>query len=432
MVRFEEKKFEEVEALPEALPEGVDPESYIIATYYMAWPSALDARWVARILAIEQSTGTWIPVPGEEPEMRKRHVAKVVGVYEAPYHEYEVPSGVTERHYIAQIAFPEENIGEQISMLLTTVVGNISLGGKIKLLDLHFPKKYLDGFGGPKFGIEGVREVLGVSGRPLLNNMIKPCTGFPPEVGARLAYEAAVGGTDIVKDDELLGDRPFNLVEERIVKYMEAIDRANSEKGEKTLYTINITDDLPKVLEKAEKVIELGANAIMVNYLATGIPVLRALAEDPSIRVPILAHMDCAGALYESPWSGISSHLVMGKLPRLAGADMVIYPAPYGKAPFMKERYLQIAHSLTYPFRKIKRAFPMPSGGITPKVVHEITGDLGKDVIIAAGGAIHAHPMGGIAGARAFRQAIEAAVKGIPVSEMAKDHEELKVALESM
>jgi len=94
---------------------------------------------------------------------------------------------------------------------------------------------------------------------------------------------------------------------------------------------INVTGDAPKIFEFAERVIELGANAIMVNHLVAGIGVLKALAEDPSIKVPILGHMDFAGAIYEDPESGMSSHLTLAKLPRLAGADILVYPAPYGK-----------------------------------------------------------------------------------------------------
>ena len=82
--------------------------------------------------------------------------------------------------------------------------------GRIKLLDIEFPKKYLEGFKGPKFGIEGIRKLLGVSKRPLLNNMIKPCTGFTPEVGAKFFYSAAAGGVDIIKDDELLSETEYN------------------------------------------------------------------------------------------------------------------------------------------------------------------------------------------------------------------------------
>ena len=411
-VRLRFQKFEHPEANPEALPEGVDPEEYIIGTYYMSFPKGMNPFEITQVLALEQSTGTWLPVPGETPDVRKKHVAKVIGVYEVPDYEVMIPQEVDWRNFIVQIAFPWRNIGDRLSMLFSTIVGNISMAPKLKLLDIRFPKEFVSGFKGPKFGIEGVREVLGVKDRPLLNNMIKPDVYSPPELGAKLAYEVARGGVDIIKDDKLLANPDFNRIEERVTKFMEAIDKANEEKGEKTLYAVNVTADLPEVLENAEKAIELGANCLLVNYLATGFPILRALAEDESIKVPIMAHMDVAGAYYVSPTSGVRSTLILGKLPRLAGADIVVYPAPYGKAPVLEEKYVEVAKQHRYPFYSIKPCFPMPSGGIAPIMVPKLVNTLGMDIVVAAGGGIHAHPDGPAAGARAFRQATDAAMQG--------------------
>jgi 2,3-diketo-5-methylthiopentyl-1-phosphate enolase len=415
-------------ALPVALPEAIDPAQFVLATYLAQYPSKIDLHRLAPAMAIEQSTGTWVPVPGETAEMRARHVAKVVGIYEAPDYEWKAPEAA-ERTYLVQIAFPVENIGPQIPMLLTAVIGNISMAGKLKLVDLRLPSSYLEGFQGPRFGIEGVRRILGISRRPLLNNMIKPCTGYSPEVGVELFRAAATGGCDIVKDDELLAEASFNRVAERVRLYMRAEKEVFEATGEHTLYTVNVSDEIPRVFENAHHAVELGCNAIMVNYLAVGLPVLRALAEDASINVPILAHMDLAGALYASADHGISSHLVLGKLPRLAGADIVVFPAPYGKAPFLPEKFKTVARNLSFPMGKINPSFPMPSGGITPAVVPQVVRDLGPDVVIGSGGGIHAHPGGPTAGARAFRQAIDASLHGQCLEDAAAEHEELRQAL---
>jgi 2,3-diketo-5-methylthiopentyl-1-phosphate enolase len=422
-------KMQEILGLPIALPDGVDCDDYIIGTYLVSYPAALPIPIIAPMLAVEQSTGTWLPVPGETPEVRSQHIAKVIGVYEMPDYESTVPPGLQNRQWFVQVAYPEVNIGEQIPMLLTTVVGNISMGGEIKLVDIRFPEKYVAGFKGPKFGIEGVRKVLGVEKRPLLNNMIKPCTGYVCEVGAELFRKAAAGGCDIVKDDELIADASFNSVLERVKSYMKIEKQVYEETGERTLYTVNVTDKIPKVFENAKRAVELGCNAIMINYLAVGFPVLQALADDPDIKVPILAHMDVAGALYMSPWHGISSHLVLGKLPRLAGADVVVIPAPYGKAPVIDYKFKNVARNLSFPLYNLKPTFPMASGGITPSMVPQVMMALGNDVVIGSGGGIHAHPKGPIAGGKAFRQAIDATMQGIPLAEYAKEHKELEIAL---
>ncbi len=422
-----------LDSLPDALPDAIDEDRYVICTYYVGLPPFMDARELAQFAAIEQSTGTWVPVPGETPEVRKRHVAKVIGIYEVPQYEYSLPKDIDRREYIMQIAFPWENFGQQIPMLFSTVIGNVSLYGRIKCLDMKFPKSWLKGFKGPKFGIEGLRKLLKIKDRPILNNMIKPCVYTSAKVGAGLCYEAAVGGADIVKDDELLADASFNTLEERIPLFMEAIDRADAEKGEKTLYTVNITDSVPKLFENAERAIELGANGLMMNFLAIGYSAFRHVCEDPSINVPILAHMDVTGAMSYSPIVGISNNIVTGKLPRICGSDITVFPAPYGKAPVLKERYLHVAHDMTMPLHHIKATAPMPSGGISQGHVEEVIDDLGYDIIIGAGGAIHAHPNGPRAGAMAFRQAIDAKMQGISVSKYAKEegHEFLKAAMDA-
>ncbi|MEM2053454.1 MAG: RuBisCO large subunit C-terminal-like domain-containing protein, partial [Thermoplasmata archaeon] len=197
---------------PESIPEGIEPENYVIGTYLLITKRNWKIRELSKALAIEQSTGTWLPVPGETPEVRMRSVAKVIGIYEIPDYEVEIPEEIKERQYVIRIAFPFVNFGKQIPMMLSTVVGNISLAGKIKVLDIEFPKEYVNGFKGPKFGIKGIRKILNVNERPLLLNMIKPCTGFPPEIGAKYFYEAARGGVDIIKDDELLADAEFNKI----------------------------------------------------------------------------------------------------------------------------------------------------------------------------------------------------------------------------
>ncbi|MBW2050702.1 MAG: ribulose 1,5-bisphosphate carboxylase [Deltaproteobacteria bacterium] len=416
---------------PMALPEGIDMEKHVIATYYVAMPKEVDMLKMSPVLAIEQSTGTWTPVPGETPEIRAKHVAKIIGIYEAPNHEWGFGPEVTERRYIIQTAFPAINIENQLPMLLTATVGNISMAPNLKILDIRMPKALLDGYQGPKFGIDGLYEALNLEkGRPLLNNMIKPCSGYPLEVGVELFYKAALGGCDVVKDDELIADMEYNHAVDRVKAYMEKERQVFEETGEHTLYTVNVTDRLPKMFDLAKRVVEAGANAMMVNYLAVGPEAMRALAEDTEINVPILAHMDTAGAYYMSPVQGISSSIILGKIPRLCGADAIVMPFSMGgKANYLPEKFLWAAKCLTYPFGDLKPTMPMPSGGITPANVADIVNELGVDVMIGSGGGVHAHPQGPVEGARALRQAIDAAIQGIPLEEYATEHEELGVAL---
>jgi 2,3-diketo-5-methylthiopentyl-1-phosphate enolase len=433
------KEFDEIDmenlSKPNALPEDIDYENHIIGTYTAMLHRKMDAFYMMQAVCVEQSTGTFVPVPAETPETRRKHVAKVIGWWRFPDFEYEGAEdffGSPKMYqYVVQIAYPM-NFKPQFPMLFTTIYGNISMGGPLKLVDVRFPKVFLKEFKGPKFGDTGIRKILGVKERPLLNNMIKPCVYTDPKVGAELAYKAAVGGCDVIKDDELIADVEFNPITERVTAFMEALDKADSEKGEKTLYTVNITDRVDRMFELADIVQEHGANAIMVNHISVGYSALRKLAEDPSVKVPILGHMDFAGTLYQDPLSGVSSPLVLGKFGRLAGCDFIVHPAPYGKAPTTADRFKETARQMVMPMGNaphIKRTMPMPSGGITQSLVEKCVADLGTNIMIGSGGAIHAHPDGPIAGAKSFRQAIDAVMQGIPAREYAKDHKELAVAL---
>jgi len=416
---------------PVTIPESIDMENNLIATYWLKGDKSYDASLVGQFLAIEQTTGTWVPVPGETPEIRAGHVAKVIGVYEAPFYEYGVPPEVTERQCIMQLAFPAANVEDQLPMMLTAIIGNISMVPNFKLLDIRFPKATLDQYNGPKFGPDGWWKILGLKkGRPLLNNMIKPCSGYPLEVGARLFREAALGGCDVIKDDELIANMRYNDAVKRVKAYMKIEKEVYEETGEHTIYTVNVTDRLPRMFDLARRCVDAGVNGMMVNYLAVGPEAMRALADDPAINVPILAHMDVAGAYYMSPNQGISSPLILGKFPRLCGADSIVLPFSLGgKGIYMHERFMTTVRNLIYPMGKLKATMPMPSGGITPANVSDIVNALGRDIMIGSGGGIHAHPMGPKAGARALRQSIDAACKGIKLEEYAKEHEELGVAL---
>ena len=293
----------------------------------------------------------WLSVPGETDDIKLKFGGKVVGIIELPDYEFEVPEAEIERKYIFQIAYPTINFGPQIPMLLTTVIGNIANAGKLKLMDLAFPRSFAKGYKGPKFGIDGIRKLLNVPERPVVNNMIKPCTGWTPEQGAKMAYEVAVGGVDIIKDDELLpADSDFNHIEDRVKAIMGSIKRAYEETGEHTLYTVNITDDVSKLKDNAKRALDAGANALMINYYTVGFSAAKMITDDPEINVPVMAHVDFSGAMFGSPYHGISSPLLMGKLCRMSGADMAIITSPYGKFPVVRSKYMQQVNMLRQEF----------------------------------------------------------------------------------
>ena len=414
------------------LPESPAAEDYLIGTYLLRkeLKDPEEILKLAVMMAAEQTTGTWVRVPGESADVIEKFRGKVLSIYEIPDTEQFTNSPEGACTFIIRLGFPWQNFGPQIPMMLTTIFGNISMIGDIKLLDVQFPKSFVEQFPGPRFGIRGIRKLLGVPARPLLNNMVKPSTGITPEQGAELLYQAASGGTDIIKDDEVLGNTELSPVLQRVERYMPKLRKAEKETGEKKLYAVNVTDEPERCIKLAEAAVDIGANALLVNYLPAGLGLITSLCRNPKIKVPILAHLDFGGALYASPWHGISSALLYGKLARLAGVDLLCIPTPYGKFSLNYTKYIQIVHGLRSPLHDTPGVWPIAGGAIKQGHIPKLFNDLGFDFIIGAGGAIHAHPMGAAAGARAFRQGIDLMMKyGSLESE--KLGRELKVAIEA-
>ena len=409
--------------------EGINKEDYVLGLYYMEAESA-DILKKVEAIALEQSTGTWIAVPSETREIREKCAAKVLAVHELPSYEDALPEPPGTRKFIFLIGFPAANISRQIPQLLTTLYGNISMSGKIKLLDTFLPGSFVKNFKGPKFGIEGVRKLLGVKGRPVIVAVLKPCVGMDPKTLGKLLYELGTAGVDIIKDDELLADPEFCPVKERLDICLKACKKIRSETGCRVLYAVNITDNLDVMFKRAESAVKQGANCLMVNTYTVSFSAMSALAEDPRINVPVLAHPNFAGAIFGSPNYGLTSSLVLGKLARLSGADMVIYPSYFGKVPMVKERVIRIWQELTAPFYHLRRVFGAPSAGLHAGVVDKLMENFGNDVLLSAGGGIQGHPMGVSGGAKSFHQAIKAFQSKIPLKEAAKKNKELRAAIE--
>jgi 2,3-diketo-5-methylthiopentyl-1-phosphate enolase len=258
---------------------------------------------------------------------------------------------------------------------------------------------------------------------------MKPALGLSPRESADILYQVALGGSDAVKDDELLVAHPWSEIADRVREHERAARAAFEETGHRTLYFVNVTDRPDRLVANAHRAIEAGASGLMVDYLTVGISAISMLADDPAIDVPILGHLAFGGAMYAAPWSGVSSHLVLGKLPRLAGADAVVYPSPYGSLDLARSKHLRLARSMTAPFHGLRPIVPTPGGGLHAGMVPLLVDDLGIDHAVGAGGAIHGHPMGAAAGARAIRQAMDAVVRGEPLAAAAASQPELAAAL---
>ena len=411
-----------------SLSETIRGADYLLATYYLSMPAEADVLGKAAGYAVGQTIGTWIEVPGVTDEMRDRHRGRVVKVLEAPPVDLSTQAEATSGYFI-QIALPTVNFGASIPMMLATCIGNdISTSVQAKLVDIEIPDSLAQELVGPRFGIEGVRELVGVRDRPLVLNMIKPCTGLTPEQGAAIFYDTALGGVDLIKDDELLGNPPFSPVVDRVKAYLAAADRARDVTGRDVVYIPNVTDRPDRMLDTARRAVDAGARAVMIAYASAGFGSLQSLAE--SIGVPILAHYAGVTPYFEGPGTGLSAPIALGMLPRLAGGDMVLTITPYGGYPLRRLQYLKMVQQLQLSRPHIAPAFPVVGGGVHPGTVQTYVDELGPDIILGAGGAIQGHPDGAAAGADAMRQAIDAVMAGRSVVGAGQEHPALGRALD--
>jgi 2,3-diketo-5-methylthiopentyl-1-phosphate enolase len=416
--------------------------SYCLATY-RCYDEKADFHKKAQGIAVGLTVGSWTDLPEAQKAQMEKHLGRVVSVdvREAA----DSPNG--ERYADIQIAYPDVNFSKDIPALLVTVFGKLSMDGRIKLIDLQFSESFLSAFPGPKFGIGGVRDLLGVHDRPLLMSIFKSVIGHDLQALKEQFYLQAAGGVDLIKDDEILFENPLTPIEKRVEACLEAAEQAKRETGQKLLYAVNLTGPTSQLAKQAKKAIAAGANAFLFNVLAYGFDALRELSSDPDINVPIMAHPAMAGAFYPSPYYGISASVLLGKLMRVAGADIVLFPSPYGSVVMPREENMAIKHALLTENMKqdyvyqpanssdsaancLKPSFPVPSAGIHPGLVPLILRDFGHETIVNAGGGIHGHPMGAIAGGQAFRQAIDAALRGESLQSYAERHRELKAAID--
>ena len=412
------------------LPESLD-EGFIIATYlYRARPDE-DIHRAARSLAELQSTGTWVSLARETQGVRERHGGRVVAIWEVPDRETTDETDAAERDWVLQIGYPAHNVGGQIPLLLATVYGECASTGQVKLIDLQLPRAFTDEFKGPRFGVAGLRQLVGAHARPLLIAMMKPALGLTPKESAEVFHQLALGGVDAVKDDELLVSHPWSQLIDRVKAHAQAARAAYEQTGHRTLHFANVTDRPDRLVDNARRAVDAGATGLMVDYLTVGMSALSMLADDPALDVPVLGHLAFAGAVYSSPWTGVSSHLMLGKLPRLAGADLVVYPSPYGSLRYARSKHLRLATSMLAPFRALRPILPVPGGGLHAGMVPALVADLGLDHGFGAGGALHGHPLGATAGALAIRQAMDAVIAGETLAFAATRNRELAIALET-
>lgn len=355
----------------------------LFAVYEVPGPPA-EAEKAARAIAFEET----VEVPFEFPlpsRIREEIVGRVGALTPVENGKFRV-----------EIDFPAALAGGRIGTLLNLVFGNASIWPGVRLVDIVFPDSFLSAFSGPNYGVGGLRDLLGVQGRPLLATALKPMGSSEKEF-ADSAAAFARGGGDIVKDDQNLVDATFAAFKSRVSRIAEAVAAT----GDKCLYFPHLAGPQEELEERLRFALGCGLKGVLICPAIVGLDTMRSLASRR--KAVFMAHPAYSGPLYAERSHGIEHSLYLGTLMRLAGADITVFPNAGGRFGFTREECRGIARRSHAPLGSLAASWPAPGGGMSLDNTSSMTEDFGHDSIWLVGGRLLMHPGGPEAGAAAFR-----------------------------
>ena len=402
----------------------------IVALFYFEPASGITREEAIGRIASESSTGTWTTLFTLPPRMKELQATA-----------FEDDENFTKIAY--PLALWEEGNAVQ---LLSGIAGNI-FGMKalknLRLIDVSLPPGYIAHFRGPHFGMDGIRDMMKVYGRPLTGAVPKPKIGYSAAEHAQIGFETWMGGFDFVKDDENLTSTSFNRFDDRVALLATMRDKAEQATGDKKSAFINITADTETMKKRADLLAEFGWNYAMIDVVVSGTAAVMTLRDHCSdLGLAIHAHRAMHAAFDRNPKHGISMQF-LAKMMRLIGVSQIHTGTAVGKlvgsgeevtllADMLREKKTNgVEHlALDQEWGHIRSAFPVSSGGLHPGLVPDVLDLYGTDLVLLVSGGIHGHPMGTRAGAKATMQAIEAWKEGQALDEAGAHAPELAQALE--
>jgi len=410
----------------------------IEATYWIETP--VEVEQAAEAMAGEQSSGTFVKVAGETEELSRLHRAKVTcietldSVTEPSLPGGQSPTEGVSRYQRARVtlSWPIRNMGTNLQNLMATIAGNLfelSQFSGLKLLDLKLPTIFAKNRQGPKFGIEGTRNLAGVFDRPILGTIIKPSVGLSPQQTAERVATLVESGLDFIKDDELMGDSPHSPFEERVDAVMNVINELAEKKGRKAMFAFNLSGSIDDMRRRHDYVVERGGTCVMASLNWVGMSGVEALAAHSSL--PIHGHRNGWGLFYRSPAMGVS-YTVMQQIWRLLGVDHLHCNGLRNKFCESDDSVIASARACLNPiFKDTDRAMPVISSGQWAGQAADTFAALqSTDLLYVCGGGIVGHPDGVQAGVESLRQAWQAAAEGEAIERAAEKSPELARAIE--
>jgi ribulose-bisphosphate carboxylase large chain len=406
----------------------------IFATYLIETSQPLERA--AATLASEQSSGTFVAVPGETEELKHRFAARIERI--TPKEVVSEPSlpgcrGSSNKFQRAEVvvSWPVENLGYNLPTLVSTLQGNLyelAQFSGLKLMDLELPATFGARFHGPQFGIAGCRRLAGVENRPFIGTIIKPSIGLTPAQTAALVKTLVEAGIDFIKDDELMADPPHSPFDERVDAIMRVINAHAERSGRKVMYAFNISDEFDAMQRHYDKVVRSGGTCAMLSLNSVGLAGVKKMCDLGALAVH--GHRNGWGALNRHPLLGVD-FAAYQKIWRLAGVDQIHVNGIGNK---FWESDDSVVHSIQSCLKPLLGGFPILPvvssgqwGGQAPETFRR-TGTV--DLLYMAGGGILAHPEGPAAGVHSLRLWWQVAVEGLDATAAVAKYPALKISVE--
>lgn len=343
-------------------------------TYLLTCREGEDPEDKARGIALEQSA-----------ELPSRCIPE--HIFDQVVPRIETLERTDEGRYRLVLDFPEAITGFEPTQLINNLFGNISLKSGIRLQDVEWTPNLLSALGGPRYGVDGVRELLGAAQRPLTSTALKPL-GLDTDTLAGFCTDFARGGIDLIKDDHGLCNQSTSPYHERLQACQNAVEEANAANGGNSLYLPNVTAPRGELENRLYAAQQAGCRAVLICPFITGLDAL--LWARDNYDLALMAHPAFAGAVSGAE-HGIDPALLLGEITRLFGADMVVYTNAEGRFPTYDQQLCErINHRLRRPLDGIRSALPTPGGGVDAARAPYWAERYGPDVVLLIGGSLYA------------------------------------------
>jgi ribulose-bisphosphate carboxylase large chain len=295
----------------------------VLAAYLVETSTSLGRA--AEVMAGEASTGTFVQLPDETPELRAHTGVRVESI-----DALEGRAGI-ERGLLT-LSIPPDLIGGDLTTLLACVAGNIAETKEcaaLRLVDLHLPVGLVDACAGPRYGTGGTRAITGVAARPLRAAVLSDAPHLSLDQTIARVRRLVEDGADIVLDGAPLADPRLAAAAERVPALLRVTEELADRTGRRALFAFDVTDGATAMVGHAERVRAAGAMCVQVRLARVGIAALGLLRR--SVDISLHGHSGGLSMLSRSARWGID-FVPWQKLWRLAGVDQIRLQAPYDPA----------------------------------------------------------------------------------------------------